>query len=151
MTEAIPPFTGTSVHRPTVGAGVVIMRPGKDGPEVLLIRRGKAPRQGEWSIPGGRMEPGETIRETAIREVKEETGLTVGNLRLIDVVDVTGKNPDGTSRTQWVLVDFRADWTSGTAVAGGDAAAVQWVSLADLAKYGMWSETVRVIEAGAAL
>ncbi len=128
-----------------MGAGVVILRGGAAGPQVLLIRRGKAPRLGEWSIPGGRQEPGETVREAAIREVQEETGLTVDNLRLIDVVDLIG------SSHQWVLVDFRADWTHGEAVAGGDAAAVQWVPLADLARYGLWSETVRVIEAGAAL
>jgi 8-oxo-dGTP diphosphatase len=133
--------------RPVVGAGVVILRASPAGPEVLLIRRGKAPRLGEWSIPGGRQEPGETVRAAAIREVQEETALIVDNLRLIDVVDVVG----GSSGTQWVLVDFRADWTSGEAFAGGDAAAVQWVPLADLARYGLWSETVRVIEAGAAL
>ncbi len=147
MTTTTPQKVGPFDIRPTVGAGVVILRAGATGPEVLLIQRGKPPRQGEWSIPGGRQEPGETVREAAIREVQEETALVVGDLRLIDVVDVVG----GASGTQWVLVDFRADWTSGEAVAGGDAAAVQWVPLADLPRYGLWRETVRVIEAGAAL
>src|SRR5262245_18487700 len=116
MTSPAP--TPATDAKPLVGAGVVILRQGGDGPEVLLIRRGKAPRMGEWSIPGGRLEPGETVREAAIREVHEETGLTVTDLRLIDVVDLIAPTH------QWVLVDFRADWTAGEAVAGGDAAAV---------------------------
>jgi ADP-ribose pyrophosphatase YjhB (NUDIX family) len=134
-----------------VGVGLVILRAGAAEPEVLLIRRGQPPRQGEWSIPGGRQELGETVRETAVREALEETGIAVGNLRLIDVVDAFGRHPDGSLRTQWVLVDFRADCTGGEAVAGGDAAAVAWVPLSDLDRYGLWHETVRVIRDGAAL
>jgi ADP-ribose pyrophosphatase YjhB (NUDIX family) len=130
---------------------VVIVRPGPAGPEVLLIRRGQPPRLGEWSIPGGRQELGETVRETAVREVLEETGLEIANLRLIDVVDAFGKHPDGTLRTQWVLVDFRADWVAGEPTAGGDAAAAAWVPVAKLGGYGLWSETVRVITEGVRL
>ena len=61
MTLSHPQSADTIDPRPTVGAGVVVLRAGTAGPEVLLIRRGKAPRQGEWSIPGGRQEPGETV------------------------------------------------------------------------------------------
>ncbi|MCB2107559.1 MAG: NUDIX domain-containing protein [Rhodobacteraceae bacterium] len=129
--------------QPTVGVGVVIVR----GTQLVLIKRGKAPRLGEWSIPGGTQELGETVRETAVREAFEETGLTVDNLSLIDVVDAFGKHPDGSLRTQWTLVDFRADWGAGELCAGGDAADARWVELADISKFGLWDETVRVIRA----
>lgn len=127
----------------SVGVGVVIVK----GRDVLLIRRGQPPRQGEWSIPGGHQELGETVRETAIREVLEETGLTIANLQLIDVVDAFGKYPDGSLRTQWVLVDFRADWVAGEPKAGGDAAEAHWVPIEQIPSLGLWSETVRVITA----
>lgn len=129
--------------QPTVGVGVVIVK----GSNVLLIKRGQPPREGEWSIPGGTQELGETVRETAVREVMEETGLTIANLRLIDVVDAFGKHPDGTLRTQWTLVDFRADWIAGEPKAGGDAAEAHWVEPSRIAALGLWSGTVRVINA----
>ncbi len=151
MTQIDPPAPLTTDPKPVVGVGIVVIRDGANGQEVLLIKRGQAPRLGEWSIPGGRQELGETVRETAVREALEETALTVGNLRLIDVVDAFGRNPDGSLRNQWVLVDFRADVLAGEAVAGGDAAAVQWVPLNDVAKYVQWTETRRVIAEGAAL
>lgn len=128
---------------PTVGVGVVVVRDG----QVLMIKRGKAPRLGEWSIPGGTQELGETVRETAAREVLEETGVAIANLRLIDVVDAFGRHPDGRLRTQWTLVDFAADWVSGEPRAGGDAAEARWVPSGEIAALGLWSETVRIIRA----
>jgi ADP-ribose pyrophosphatase YjhB (NUDIX family) len=139
--------TSPQTQRPTVGVGVVILK----GRDVLLIRRGQPPRQGEWSIPGGTQELGETVRETALREIMEETGLAIANLKLIDVVDAFGKHPDGSLRTQWTLVDFRADWTAGEPRAGGDAAEARWVALSEVESYGLWSETVRIIKAATAL
>ncbi len=133
--------------KPVVGVGVVIVR----GDDVLMIKRGQPPREGEWSIPGGHQELGETVRETAVREVMEETGLTITNLRLIDVVDAFGKHPDGSLRTQWTLVDFRADWVSGEPKAGGDAADAVWVPFEKIGSLGLWSETVRVITAAVAM
>jgi ADP-ribose pyrophosphatase YjhB (NUDIX family) len=126
-----------------VGVGVVVLK----GNEVLLIRRGRPPKQGEWSIPGGRQEFGETVRETALREVMEETGITAGNLRLLDVVDLV--RPDGSGH--WTLVDFAADWVAGEPVAGDDAAAARWFAGADIDTLGLWSETVRIIRAALSL
>lgn len=129
--------------RPTVGVGVVVVRDG----HVLMIRRGKAPRYGEWSIPGGTQELGETVRETALREVLEETGITVTNLRLLDVVDAFGRHPDGRLRTQWTLVDFAGDWVAGHPIAGGDAMEAKWVPSREIDALGLWSETIRIIRA----
>jgi ADP-ribose pyrophosphatase YjhB (NUDIX family) len=131
----------TPPQRPAIGVGVVVVK----GSDVLIIKRGQPPRHGEWSIPGGHQELGETVRETAVREVLEETGVTIANLRLIDVVDAFGRNPDGSLRTQWTLVDFRADWVSGEPKAGGDASEAVWMSRHQIETLNLWSETVRVI------
>jgi ADP-ribose pyrophosphatase YjhB (NUDIX family) len=131
-----------SSAKPVVGVGIVIIK----GRDVLMIRRGQPPRQGEWSIPGGKQELGETVREAAVREALEETGLTITNLRLIDVYDAFGKHPDGSLRTQWTLVDFRADWVAGEPKAGGDAAHAEWMPVERIHTLGLWSETVHAIE-----
>ncbi len=132
--------------RPMVGVGVVVWR----GPELLLIQRGKPPRAGSWSLPGGMQELGETVRETAAREVREETGVEILVTHLIDVVDTITKDDAGRVRLQYTLVDFAAEWREGEAVAGSDAAGVQWIHPDDLGPLNLWKETLRVIEMSAA-
>jgi len=127
--------------RPFVGVGVVIWREDK----FLLIQRGKAPRYGSWSLPGGRQKLGETVREAGVREVKEETNLDVEITHLIDVVDSLTRDHDGRVRFHYTLVDFTAEWRSGTAKAGSDAAGVRWVHPDELGEYELWDETVRII------
>ncbi len=134
-----------------MGVGVVVLRGGKTGAEVLLVLRGRPPRQGEWSIPGGKQEWGETLHEAAHREVREETGLVVTRLRLIDAVDCLIDDDSGELGRHLTLVDYRADWVSGEARAGDDAAAVRWVPVSDLDRYELWSETRRIILAGVGL
>ena len=132
--------------RPFVGVGVVVWR----GDKVLLIQRGKAPRYGSWSLPGGRQKLGETVRETAMREIAEETSLSIEIIHLIDVVDAVTHDDDGRVRYHYTLVDFGAEWRSGEAVAGSDAAGVRWVDPNDLDQYALWDETVRIIRLSAA-
>ena len=134
---------------PRPGVGVVILRERAGETEVLLIRRGQPPRKGEWSIPGGRQEFGETVRETAVREVHEETGVTIGDLTLIDVIDGFNRDAGGRIIAHWTLIDFCADWVEGDARAGDDALDVRWVPLSELHGYALWPETVRVIRDGA--
>ncbi len=148
MTE--PPVPSGEHQKPSIGVGAVVLRRGPAGVEVLLIRRGKPPRAGEWSIPGGRQEWGETVRETAAREIMEETGVKISGLRLLDVVDGISQTR-GTVTGHWTLVDFRADWAEGEPRPGDDATDAIWAPVTDLARYGLWSETQRIIAAALAL
>jgi ADP-ribose pyrophosphatase YjhB (NUDIX family) len=130
---------------PLVGVGVVVLRDGR----VLLIRRAKPPRQGEWSLPGGLQKLGETVFEAACREVVEETGVGIRPLGVIDVVDLIERDRDDRRvRYHYTLIDVVADWVSGEAVAAGDAAAVFWAEQAEVRSLVAWSETVRIIERG---
>jgi ADP-ribose pyrophosphatase YjhB (NUDIX family) len=133
-------------NRPLVGVGVVAVKDGR----VLLIRRGKPPREGRWSLPGGRQRLGETVRETARRELREETGVEVAVTALLDVVDSITRDDDGAIAYHYTLVDFLAEWRDGEARAGGDAAEAVWADPEDLAPYELWDETLRVIGLGLA-
>ena len=130
---------------PMVGVGVVVWK----AETVLMIRRGKPPRVGTWSLPGGRQELGETTREAGVREVLEETGLCVEIKGLIDVVDSISRDSNGRVRMQYTLVDYWAEWISGEAVAGTDADDARWVHPDDLPAYKLWDETLRVIDLSA--
>ena len=126
---------------PRVGVGVVVLRAG----HVLLIRRGKPPRQGEWSLPGGRQEAGETLRDCARREVLEETGITIRVTRLLDALDLIARDDSGAVERHDTLVDFQGEALAGEPIAGDDALEAAWVPIADLPGLGLWPETLRVI------
>jgi len=119
----------------TLAAGAVVWR----GDDVLLIRRGKEPRKGEWSIPGGRLERGETLKQAAAREVLEETACRVEVLELCDVVELLE------GERHLVLVDFTARWLAGEPVAGDDALEARFVPVDAALELVPWSETRRVI------
>jgi 8-oxo-dGTP diphosphatase len=128
---------------PVVGVGAVIWNAAG---EIVLIRRGQEPRLGEWSIPGGRLEWGETVEAALLREVREETGLNVEIAGLIDVVDSVTRDAGGTVVRHYVLIDFSVRHVSGELAAGTDAAEACWVALTDLDRYSLWTETRRIIE-----
>ncbi len=132
--------------RPWVGIGVVVLRQS----EVLLIKRGKAPRLGQWGIPGGAQALGETVFEAARREVMEETGVAIRPDAIITVVDSVTRDEAGRVRYHYTLVEVLAEWQEGEPRALDDAAAAAWVALDDLDRLDLWSETVRVIGEGAA-
>ncbi len=132
--------------RPLIGVGVVVFK----GDRVLLIRRAKAPKAGSWSLPGGRQRLGETVRQTAVREVAEETGIEVEILRLLDVVDSMTRDDDGRLAYHYTLIDFLADWRGGEPRAGSDATDSIWADPRDLAPYQLWDETERLIAMGLA-
>ena len=129
-------------ERPIVGVGAVIV----DGDRVLLVRRGHEPLKGEWSIPGGAVEVGETLAAAVAREVREETGLDVDVGPMVDVFDRIGFDGEGHPRYHYVLIDFACRPTGGTLACASDAVDARWVSLADLADYRLQAATIGVIE-----
>jgi ADP-ribose pyrophosphatase YjhB (NUDIX family) len=130
-----------------VGIGVAVLRDAS----VLMIRRGRPPAEGGWSLPGGAQELGETAEQAARRELAEETGLSVETLFLAGCVDSIHGDPDGRIRYHYTILDFCARYAGGEARPGGDAAEVAWVDLNRLDELGIWSEAVRIIKASEAI
>lgn len=127
----------SAISAPVPAAGIICLR----GDEVLLVRRTKPPRAGEWSLPGGRIEPGETARAAALRELAEETGVTAELIGLVDVIDAVFPP------FHYVLIDFAARWRHGEPVAGDDAAEARFFCDEAMSKLDVWGETRRIIEA----
>lgn len=119
-----------------------------DGDRVLLVRRGREPLRGEWSLPGGKLELGETLREGIAREVREETGLIVLPGALVKVLDRIVRDDDGRVRYHYVLVDFVCAVVGGDLRAGSDAEDVQWVASTELVERGIAAITLAVIKKG---
>jgi ADP-ribose pyrophosphatase YjhB (NUDIX family) len=113
---------------PLVGVGAVVV----DGARVLLVRRGRPPALGRWSLPGGLVEVGEPLEAAVRREVAEECGLAVEIHGLVGVVDRIVRDADGRVRYHYVLLDYLARPTAGHVRAGSDAAAVQWCPAGEL-------------------
>lgn len=121
--------------------GVICFR----GEDVLLIERGTPPRKGEWSIPGGRIEDGESQAQAALRELFEETGVRAA---LGPKVEVILANFEG---FHYRLHDYAAEWMSGEPRAGDDAAKAKFVPITEIGALKMWPKTQNVIEAAHAL
>jgi ADP-ribose pyrophosphatase YjhB (NUDIX family) len=125
--------------RPLIGVGIVVWH----GERVLLIRRGKPPRVGQWSLPGGAQKLGETVAEAARREVREETGLVVEVGEVLAVVDLIERDGERV-RYHYTLIDFGAEAPGAELRPGGDAAEARWFSLDEIERLGLWSETLRI-------
>lgn len=115
---------------------------------MLLIRRGKPPRAGQWSLPGGGQMLGETVEAAARREVLEETGLNLARVELLTVVDLIERDEADAVRYHYTLVDLVGEAAAGDAVPGDDAAAAAWFRPEELPALGLWSETLRIIGLG---
>ena len=127
--------------RPIVGIGAVVLK----SASVLLVRRGRPPSLGQWALPGGGQELGETAEAAARRELLEETGVTAGPMQLAANVDSIHRDADGRVQFHYTIIDFAAPWAAGEPVAGSDVTAVTWAPLDRLAEYGLWDEAHRVI------
>jgi ADP-ribose pyrophosphatase YjhB (NUDIX family) len=131
---------------PLMGVGAVVV----DGGRVLLVRRGTEPLKGEWSLPGGLVELGETLTAAVIREVREETGLIVEPLELIELLDRIHREGDRI-RYHYVIADYLCHVTSGELLAASDADAVRWVERAEWNSHSALKldpVAVRVLEMG---
>jgi len=124
--------------QPIVGVGAIVICNGK----ILLEKRKSEPGRGKWSIPGGLVELGESLEETVIREVREETSLEVEKPELIDVVDNISMDENGRIKYHFVTVDYFVKLKGGRLKAADDAAELRWVTLDEVEKYDL-TKTVR--------
>lgn len=135
---------------PIAGVGAVIVAEDRDGMQrVLLIRRGQEPLKGEWSLPGGAVELGETLEEAVRREVLEETGLVVEPVQVVEAFDRISRDESGRVRYHYVLVDFLCRVSGGVDLARAitcatDALEARWAGATEL--QGLTPLTVKVIE-----
>jgi 8-oxo-dGTP diphosphatase len=128
---------------PLVGVGAVII----EGPRVVLVKRAHAPSVGEWSIPGGVLEVGELLREAAMREVFEETGLMVEPSEILGVFDRILRE-QGRVEYHYVLIDFFCKCVSGELRQGSDAKEVRWFMKEEAENLKLSPETAEVIRRG---
>ena len=129
-------------ERPIVGVGAIVL----DGDRVLLVKRAHEPLKGEWSLPGGAVDVGETLEEAIRREVREETCLDVEVGPIVDVLDRIRYDPEGRVKFHYVLVDFICRPIGGTLQCASDAEEAAWAEQADFGRYGVAEATVSVID-----
>jgi 8-oxo-dGTP diphosphatase len=133
--------------RPVVSVGAVVL----DGPRVLLVKRGHEPLKGRWSLPGGVVEAGEALHEAVVREVREETGLTVQVGEVVEVLDRITRDADGRIEFHYVIVDYLCEVASGSLACASDADDAQWIDRGELAGYDLTTKVAEVIARAFAL
>lgn len=124
-----------------MGVGGVVV----DGGCVVLIRRAHPPRQGEWSLPGGRVDLGESLEAAVRRELREEAGLEVAVGPIVETFDRIHRDDDGRVRYHFVIVDFLCRVLSGTLVAGDDASDATWATVEEAVALGVSAHVLAVI------
>jgi mutator protein MutT len=129
-------------ERPIVGVGAIVL----DGDRVLLVKRAHEPLKGEWSVPGGAVDVGETLEEAIRREVREETSLDIEVGPIVDVLDRIRYDPDGRVKFHYVLVDFVCRQVGGSLQCASDAEEATWAKRGDLGQYSVADATVSVID-----
>lgn len=129
---------------PLIGVGAIII----EGSRVVLVKRAHPPLQAQWSIPGGVLEVGELVREAAVREAQEETGLTVETIELLGVYDRVLRNPEHRVQYHYVLIDFLCQRVAGELAAASDAAEVRWFTRQELPALNLAEDTLDVIGKG---
>jgi 8-oxo-dGTP diphosphatase len=131
-------------QRPILGVGALIFQDGK----ILLVERAKPPLEGYWSLPGGVLETGETLAEGLRREVREETGLEIEPVALLEIFERIIRDAQGAPEYHYVLIDYVCRVTGGTLRAADDARRAAWVARDALGSYSITQGTLPVIEKG---
>jgi len=126
---------------PLVGVGALIVDEGR----IVLIKRGREPAKGEWSVPGGLVNVGESLRDAVSREALEETGLKVQIEALVELVERILHDDEGQTRYHYVIADYRCRAVGGYLRAGSDASDVLWVHQDDLHRFGLAPITIEII------
>jgi len=134
-------------ERPIVGVGAVIVQADR----AVLVRRGGEPLAGEWSVPGGALELGETLRAGTEREALEETGLVVEAGEVLEVFDSITRDAAGREQYHFVLIDFLCRVHGGELRAGGDALEARWVAPEELAELRLRDSIADVVRKGLSL
>jgi 8-oxo-dGTP diphosphatase len=129
---------------PLVGVGAIIIEDAR----LVLVKRAHPPLQAEWSIPGGVLEVGELMRQAAVREAREETGLIVEPGELLGVYDRIVRDADERVQYHYVLIDFLCRRVAGDLAAASDAAEVRWFGQEELAALNLAEDTLDVIQKG---
>ena len=130
-------------QKPLVGVGVVVFNENR---QVVLVKRGNEPSQGLWAIPGGNVELGEQVRETAIREVKEECNIDIELMDLLGVVDLILKDENGRVQYHYILIDYLAQYTRGNIKAQSDISDIGWFYQHELQQLDIPEVTLKVLE-----
>lgn len=128
--------------QPVVAVGGIVIVDGR----ALLIRRGQPPREGEWSIPGGHLELGETLTEALEREMLEETGLHVRVGPLIEALERIFRAPDGAVEYHYVILDYLCEQVAGTPRPGGDVSVLAWAAEDELLRFHLTEAATRVLK-----
>ena len=129
-------------ERPIVGVGAVLFDAGR----VLLVERGNPPLQGVWSLPGGVVEAGERLADALHREIREETGLAIRLLDIVEVFERILRDPDGRPEYHYVLIDYLCEKTGGELRPGDDVSLARWVDRDHLSDYPLTDGLLPVIE-----
>ena len=129
---------------PLVGVGALIF----EGDSILMAQRGKEPLRGLWSLPGGLVETGESLESAVCREVREETGLRVAPLGVLEIFERIMRDSKGDAEYHYVLIDYICKVTGGALCAGDDACGAEWIRRRDLKKLEITEGTLGVIEKG---
>ena len=141
MSDATPRESRRFPARPVPGVGALII----DNGRILLVERGKDPLKGYWSLPGGAVETGERLHEALRREVREETGLEIEILHMIEVFERITCNPDGRTEYHYILMDYICHPTGGALQAADDASRAEWFTEDEVADLKITQGTPGVI------
>jgi 8-oxo-dGTP diphosphatase len=134
-------LTDHSLTRPILGVGAIVIRDGS----VLLVRRGRPPRKGSWSLPGGRVELGERLDQALEREVLEETGVRVAVGSLGGIYEYLERDEDDRIVHHYVVVDYRCRFLEGEPQASSDVDEARFVPTSELQSYALNDEALRMI------